>query len=51
MPTDLKRTTADKPGASPANRSLERGVEILRAFRPGSDLLGNGELADRTGSG
>ncbi len=34
---------------SPANRSLERGVEILRAFKPGSDLLGNGELADRTG--
>lgn len=31
------------------NRSLERGVEILRAFRPGSDLLGNGELAERTG--
>ena len=49
MPTDLKRTSADKPGMSPANRSLERGVEILRAFRPGSDLLGNGELADRTG--
>jgi DNA-binding IclR family transcriptional regulator len=40
---------ADKPGMSPANRSLERGIEILRAFRPGSDLLGNGELADRTG--
>lgn len=39
----------DKPGRSPANRSLERGVEILRAFRPGSELLGNGELADRTG--
>jgi len=36
-------------GASPANRSLERGVEILRAFRPGSELLGNGELAERTG--
>jgi DNA-binding IclR family transcriptional regulator len=49
MPTDVKRTSADKPGTSPANRSLERGVEILRAFRPGSDLLGNGELADRTG--
>lgn len=31
------------------NRSLERGLEILRAFRPGTDLLGNGELADRTG--
>lgn len=39
----------DKPGISPANRSLERGVEILRAFRPGSELLANGELAERTG--
>jgi DNA-binding IclR family transcriptional regulator len=38
-----------KPGRSPANRSLERGIEILRAFRPGSDLLGNGELAERSG--
>ncbi|HEY4069818.1 MAG TPA: helix-turn-helix domain-containing protein [Burkholderiaceae bacterium] len=35
--------------ASPPNRSLERGIEILRAFRPGSTLLGNGELAERTG--
>lgn len=42
-------TSSDKPGVSPANRSLERGVEILRAFRPGSDLLGNGDLAERTG--
>lgn len=24
-------------------------MEVLRAFRPGSDLLGNGELAERTG--
>lgn len=31
------------------NRSLLRGVQILKAFRPGSDLLGNGELAERTG--
>lgn len=31
------------------NRSLERGIEILRAFRPGSDLLGNGEISERTG--
>ena len=38
-----------KRGSSPSNRSLERGVEILRAFRPGSELLGNGELAERTG--
>lgn len=34
---------------SPTNRSLERGVEILRAFRQGSELLGNGDLAERTG--
>ena len=40
---------ADKPGRSPANRSLERGIEILRAFRPGSELLANGDLAERTG--
>lgn len=31
------------------NRSLERGIEILRSFRPGADLLGNGELSERTG--
>lgn len=30
-------------------RSLERGIDILRAFKPGADLLGNGELAERTG--
>ncbi len=30
------------------NRSLVRGVEILRAFRPGADQLGNGEIAERT---
>lgn len=40
---------ASKPGRSPSNRSLERGAEILRAFRPGSTLLGNMELAERTG--
>lgn len=40
---------AEKPGISPANRSLERGIEILRAFRPGSELLGNAEMAERTG--
>lgn len=38
-----------KPGQSPSNRSLERGIELLRAFRQGSELLGNGELAERTG--
>ncbi|SEB08900.1 IclR family transcriptional regulator [Variovorax sp. YR216] len=39
----------EKPGLSAANRSLERGIEILRAFRPGAALLGNAELAERTG--
>lgn len=41
--------SAPKPGISPANRSLERGIDILRAFRPGSALLGNGEISERTG--
>jgi len=36
-------------GLSLQNRSLSRGVAILRAFRPGTGLLGNGELAERTG--
>lgn len=40
---------AAKPGRSPSNRSLERGAELLSAFRPGSALLGNMELAERTG--
>ncbi len=39
----------EKPGRSPANRSLERGIDILRAFRPGSEFLGNSDLAERTG--
>ncbi|WP_051444095.1 IclR family transcriptional regulator [Afipia sp. P52-10] len=36
-------------GQSESNRSLVRGVEILRTFRPGIDLLGNGEISERTG--
>jgi DNA-binding IclR family transcriptional regulator len=31
------------------NRSLERGIEILRCFKPGMNLLGNSEIAERTG--
>ena len=34
-----------RPGGSDFNS----GIEILRAFRPGSELLANGELAERTG--
>jgi DNA-binding IclR family transcriptional regulator len=40
---------AARGGKSPANRSLERGITLLRAFRPGSEILGNGELAERSG--
>ncbi|MGC2780072.1 MAG: helix-turn-helix domain-containing protein, partial [Bradyrhizobium sp.] len=36
-------------GGANGNRSLERGIDILRAFRPGVDTLGNGEIAERTG--
>lgn len=34
---------------SPTNRSVERALAILRAFRPGLAALGNQELAERTG--
>ncbi|MBB3178631.1 IclR family transcriptional regulator [Variovorax sp. Sphag1AA] len=47
--TQARSLGAEKPGISPANRSLERGIEILRSFRPGSELLGNAEIAERTG--
>jgi DNA-binding IclR family transcriptional regulator len=47
--TQPRSLGTEKPGISPANRSLERGIEILRAFRPGSELLGNAEIAERTG--
>ena len=32
-----------------ANRSLIRGIEILRCFRQGTNLLGTSEIAERTG--
>jgi DNA-binding IclR family transcriptional regulator len=35
--------------SSKTNRSLIRGIEILRCFRPGVGLLGNSEIAERTG--
>ncbi len=40
---------APRMGRSSANRSLERGMDVLRAFRPGLETLGNGEIAERTG--
>lgn len=41
----------DTPGAgkAPINRSLERGLDILRSFRAGTEYLGNGEIRERTG--
>ncbi|MGE0800061.1 MAG: IclR family transcriptional regulator [Lautropia sp.] len=38
-----------RTGRSATNRSLERGLEVLRAFRPGLSALGNAELVERTG--
>ncbi len=34
---------------SNTNRSLIRGIEILRCFKPGVGMLGNSEIAERTG--
>ena len=47
--TPVPTPSEDGFGNSPTNRSLERGILILRAFRPGSSWLGNGDLAERTG--
>jgi DNA-binding IclR family transcriptional regulator len=48
-PKKVEAANAETGVRSDRNRSLERGISILRAFRPGADLLGNGELAERTG--
>ncbi len=49
MPSTPSRTPRRQHHENPVlNRSLVRGVEILRAFQPGVDLLGNGEIAERT---
>lgn len=46
----MTRNSAQQRLTRPAqNRSLERGIDILRAFRPGADLIGNSELSERTG--
>lgn len=45
-PRDVRSSKRDGPSQ---NRSLQRGLEILKAFRPGSDLMGNSEIAERTG--
>lgn len=47
--THVSTTAPQRFDGVSQNRSLARGLDILRAFKPGTDLLGNGELADRTG--
>ncbi|UOD51311.1 IclR family transcriptional regulator [Orrella daihaiensis] len=37
------------PSQASDNRSLARGLEILRAFKPGLSALTNSEIAERTG--
>lgn len=49
MRDQLQTAQINNQGDSKSNRSLLRGIEILRAFRPGSYLLGNSEIAERTG--
>jgi DNA-binding IclR family transcriptional regulator len=53
MPVPAKdaqaKPRAARRGTSPRNRSLERGLEILRVFRPGASCRGNNEIAERTG--
>lgn len=51
MPNSIFNTERIKPGQGKAtpNRSLERGIAVLRAFRAGSSMLGNSEIAERTG--
>lgn len=50
--TDMSEDEAsDMPGGgkAPLNRSLERGLDILRSFRVGTEYLGNGDISERTG--
>ncbi|QEZ44927.1 IclR family transcriptional regulator [Cupriavidus oxalaticus] len=51
MPNSFANTERIKPGQGKAtpNRSLERGIAVLRVFRAGSSVLGNSEIAERTG--
>ena len=47
-----RRTTLDTgifTRQTAGSRSLERGLQLLRVFRPGVTLLGNSDLAERTG--
>ncbi|KQP13080.1 IclR family transcriptional regulator [Pseudorhodoferax sp. Leaf267] len=43
------RATGSFVRSTPGSHSLERGLQLLRAFRLGGRTLGNAELAERTG--
>jgi DNA-binding IclR family transcriptional regulator len=43
------RAVTYQPSQATDNRSLTRGLEILRAFKPGLSFLTNSEIAERTG--
>lgn len=45
----LTRQSGQYTRQTPGSRSLERGLALLRAFRPGTSVLANAELAERTG--
>jgi DNA-binding IclR family transcriptional regulator len=45
----VTRETGKFTRSTSGSQSLERGLQILRAFRPGASVLGNAELALRTG--
>lgn len=47
MPTGREETVRDADRQSV--RALERGLEVLRCFKPGDRFLGNQEIAQRTG--
>lgn len=49
MPSSSQPASPRRESSSSLNRSLERGIEILRAFAPGATLLSNSELVERTG--
>lgn len=51
-PVSTRRTTRETgrfTRATPGSQSLERGLQLLRVFRPGVAVLSNAQLAYRTG--
>lgn len=49
MPSSFDTTSPRRDSSSSLNRSLDRGIDILRAFGPGATLLSNSDLVERTG--